>query len=153
MKLFKVTAVILLALLCAFFLTAQEKADKKKDKGDMVRIENLGTLEALKDLDIQIEGLEALKNIKIDLKGLDSLRCLENLDIRLEGLEALDALGDIEFDIKGLEALERLGDIKFDFNFSHLEGLADRISESVMKSLDGLFESIDFMDWDFDWED
>jgi hypothetical protein len=116
----------------------QEKTDKKEEmkvsrscEEDLIGLEALAALDALKDFKIDLSGLERLKDLEVHLEGLEALKDLD-LEMNLEGLLALEALEDMEMDL-------------------NLEGLA--IALDSLKMLEHMDLHFDLDDLNFGWDD
>jgi hypothetical protein len=132
-------------------LYSADSKEKKKEDNTVTYIDMSGFeqgIKALRNLEIDLNGLEELGNIEVKLEGLKGLEALKNLNVNLEGLEELEELKELKnlkIDIAGIEnSVKCLENI--DFN---------RIISESMKGLECLkvLEHMDFdLDYDFDFD-
>jgi hypothetical protein len=148
-----IVIVVIVLLSLTFLFPAQNSKDQ--DDEQMKKIIKKACKD---DYVIDLSGLEELKNLKIRLKNLECLEALKELDTELdEGLNCLKRLCNLNITIdldqllESLESLECLEELE-DFD-CHLEVLEALESLEALKVLDDLHIDIDWDDFEIDMDD
>lgn len=131
-------------LFCGILLSAQtankESEEKRLGRHLSFDVDGLDALEALKYLDLHLEGLKALEHLDVHLEGLTQLEELEHLaEVLFSQLDGLEDMKNLDV-LSNLDVLDILEDVDFEFNFNW---------EDLGLDLNDL--DFDF-DFDFDWE-